>query len=166
VQKAIKENTIYKGYRWLFVENGQDPNVVYDIKDNVINTKNIIEHILKLNLNKTEILESFTGIKDLSTKLTKPYKYIKKYVDTNLVYNGFYYLRISQCPENIKNTFNKPLKRFTKKVVQINPFTKEETEYSCVNEICLKLGSTNDVFLEAINKKIMHKGSFWKFKDS
>ena len=56
------------------------------------------------------------------------------------------------------------MKKFTKPVIQINPLTKEETVHTSLSSICVKLGSTISVLLQSINKKTMHKGSFWKFQ--
>ena len=156
---------MYKGFRWIFLEPYQDPNIVHNIQPTVNkNTKNI-EYILQLNFEKTEILNTFTGIKGLSEKIQKPYKFVKKFVDSNEIYDGFYYLRISQCPNNILNIYTKPIKQhFTKKIIQINPSSKQEIIHKSINNVCLKLCATEYVLLEAINKKIMYKGSFWKFE--
>lgn len=71
-----------------------------------------------LNLDKNQILNTFTGIKGLSEKIQKPYKFVKKFVDS--IYDGFYYLRISQCPNNILNIYTKPIKEhFTKKLFKL-----------------------------------------------
>ena len=164
VQKAIKENTLYKEFRWKFLENGQNDSIVYDIQPTVNKKTNKSENIVKLNLEKTQILEIFTGVKDLSQKLIHPPKRVKKFVDLNETYNGYYYLRISQCPDNILKLYTRPIKKLTKGIIQINPLTKEKTVHESINNICVKLGSTISVLLECINTKTMHKGSFWKFQ--
>ena len=43
VQKAIKENTLYKGFRWKFLELGQDPNIVHNIEKNIPHLYNRIK---------------------------------------------------------------------------------------------------------------------------
>jgi hypothetical protein len=164
VQKAIKENTLYKGFRWKFLELGQDPNIVHNIEPTVNKLTKNIECILQLNLDKNQILNTFTGIKGLSEKIQKPYKFVKKFVDSNEIYDGFYYLRISQCPNNILNIYTKPIKEhFTKKIIQIDPSTKQEIIHKSINNVCLKLCGSESALLEAINEKLMYKGSFWKF---
>lgn len=40
ILNAIKNNTIYKGFRWLFVEHNQNPGVVNDIKETVVSARN------------------------------------------------------------------------------------------------------------------------------
>jgi hypothetical protein len=165
VQKAIKENTLYKGFRWKFLELGQDPNIVHNIEPTVNKLTKNIECILQLNLDKNQILNTFTGIKGLSEKIQKPYKFVKKFVDSNEIYDGFYYLRISQCPNNILNIYTKPIKEhFTKKIIQIDPSTKQEIIHKSINNVCLKLCGSESALLEAINEKLMYKGSFWKFQ--
>ena len=164
IQNAIKDNTIYKGFRWMFVEKDDDPNIVHNIKDTVLKRGKVIEYILKINLDKTEIVNTFTGIKSIAKELQKDYRFIKKVVENNDIYLGFYYTRISQCPENLLETYTKPLKRYTKKVIQINPLTKTETIHASINEVSLKLGTAIETLLNAIKNKTIHNGSFWKFE--
>jgi hypothetical protein len=59
IQFAVKNNSIYKGYRWNFVENGEDPNISKISETNVLKNPSIINTIIELNSTKTEILDTY-----------------------------------------------------------------------------------------------------------
>jgi phage anti-repressor protein len=164
IQNSIKNKTIYKGYRWMFVEKTQDPSIVHNIEETVVKRAKCIEYVLKLNIDKTEILDTYTGIKPIAKTLKKDYRFVKKMVEDNESYLGFYYTKMSQCPENLLNNYTKPLKRYTKKVVQINAITKDEITHDSINQLSVKFGKTIQLFLDAIKNKNMFLGSFWKFE--
>ena len=65
IQKAIKNNTIYKKSRWLFVEHNQNPNIVNNIKDTVLCNQPEYNHIVKVNLEQTQIIQFLTGIGEM-----------------------------------------------------------------------------------------------------
>ena len=165
VQNAINTNTIYKDFRWLFVEKNQDSNIVHNIKKTVQKRKKNTDYVLKLNLEKTKVLHTYGGIRPVSVELDKPYKFVEKMIKNKEIFNGFYYIHMAQCPENVLETYSRPIIRYTKRVVQINSLTKEEIIHTSINEICLKLGGTIEVMLDAIKNKTDYKGYFWKFLD-
>jgi hypothetical protein len=67
IDKAVKENTVYQGYRWMYVERDKDPNII----DNIIPTKitkiQNLGYIAKLNSEKTEILNIYLDRKTAAT---------------------------------------------------------------------------------------------------
>ena len=68
IQNSIKNNTIYKRSRWLFVEHNQNPNIVNDIKPTVNSVQPENNYIVKINLDQTEILDFLTGIGQMIVK--------------------------------------------------------------------------------------------------
>lgn len=65
ILNAIKNNTIYKGFRWLFVEHNQNPGVVNDIKETVVSNQPETHIIIQLNKDKNVIINSFNSIKKI-----------------------------------------------------------------------------------------------------
>ena len=59
IQVAIRDNRIYKGWRWNFVEKDEDPNIVNIQQTEHYETKaSIVSTILQLNKDKTEIINT------------------------------------------------------------------------------------------------------------
>ncbi len=164
---AIAKNSIFQGFRWNFVEDGQDPNA-----SNAEPTdKSIIEYkaevILQLDETKTKILNSFSTKIGLATELGITKKKLSNIIGNNVKFNGCYYIPHSKCPETILKEYKGSTKRSTKKILncikQINPITKEELIFNTFDEISVKLGIKARTIKNAIEKKIICNGSIWEF---
>jgi hypothetical protein len=59
INKAIEENTIYCGFRWLLVERNLDPQIIHHIKPTKPTKAQNLGYIAKLNVSKTEILNVY-----------------------------------------------------------------------------------------------------------
>ena len=86
-----------------------------------------------------------------------------------LFYN-FYFIKISDCNEDILkkyNISNAQFKKYTKSksVIAINPLTKEEIVFDTITEIPIKLGGTESSINSAIKNKNIYNGYFWKIKE-
>ena len=56
INKAITENTIYKGYRWLFVDRELDQNIITHIEPTKKQRSKIMDILQKLIKNKQKLL--------------------------------------------------------------------------------------------------------------
>ena len=59
ITKAVKENTIYQGFRWYLVDRELDANVLNNIQPTKIIKIQNTGYIVKLNKEKTEILNVY-----------------------------------------------------------------------------------------------------------
>ena len=59
IAKAVEENTIYCGFRWLLVERNLDPNVIHSIQPTKQTHSQNLGYIAKLNADKSEILNVY-----------------------------------------------------------------------------------------------------------
>jgi hypothetical protein len=170
IQHAIKYNTIYKGFRWCFVEKDEDPNISKAKPNNNNKSSRITEPIVKLNENKTEIIDIYKNQEEcfLNNGLTK--SKLKKLIISHTLYHNIYFIKISDCdPEllhkyNISNSlFKKQTK--SKSIIAINPLTKEEIIFKTISEIPIKLGGTTGSINSAIKNKTIYNGYYWKIKE-
>jgi prophage antirepressor-like protein len=104
--KAIDENTVYCGFRWLLVERNSDPNIVHSIEP----TKQILEknsgYIAKLNSNKSEILNVYLDRK--TTALLNGYKTpsaLDNPVKNQTMANDHYYILYKKCNQKLVDKF-------------------------------------------------------------
>lgn len=64
INKAINENTIYKGYRWSYVNRDLDPNIIHNIDETKETKIQNVGYIAKLNKDKTEIINVYLDKKN------------------------------------------------------------------------------------------------------
>ena len=106
INKAITENTVYEGFRWLLVDRELDATVLTEIEQTKPTIQKNPGYIAKLNQTKTEILNVYLDRKtaavnngyESTSALDIPVKQFK-------VSRGHYYLLYDSCDENLKQDF-------------------------------------------------------------
>ncbi|MEX0598105.1 MAG: hypothetical protein WD512_16575, partial [Candidatus Paceibacterota bacterium] len=106
MNKAVLENTIYRGFRWLFVDRELDPNIIHDIKPTKQTKTQNLGYIAKLNDDKSEILNVYLDRKcaaqlnnyESISALDNP---VKNLTSTR----GNYYMLYDNCEEELKEEF-------------------------------------------------------------
>jgi hypothetical protein len=168
INKAIQENTIYCGFRWLLVERNLDPNIIVNIKPTKITREQNIGYIAKLNSEKTEIINVYLDRKTAATEngyisssaLDNP---VKKYTITN----GHYYLLYDSCEDKLKEDFisknnNKEPFLYKNGVGQYDSQNNLIQEFICKYD-CIKSLHISDKTLEkALTKNVMYNGYYFK----
>ena len=158
INKAIIENTIYCGFRWLFVERNLDPNIIYNIGPTKQTKNQNLGYIAKLNKEKTEIVNVYLDRKTAAklngyespSALDTP---VKKYS----ISNGYYYKLYENCDEELINVFeNKygiPI-LYKNGIGQYDLEGNLVKEYSCKYD-CIKMLSISDKTLtKALEKNL------------
>lgn len=165
LENAIKNNTVYDGYRWNFVEKGEDPNISNTVPTTILKKNPKVGTVLQLNETKTKILRSFFTKIQLSTELKINKPKLNKIIENDVKHNGHYYVLIQNCPKNLLEDYNGSTVRIvnTKLIKQINPITKEEIIFNSITEISVKLGFSQKSIRKAIRTNIMYGGSMWKY---
>ena len=106
INKAVVENTIYRGFRWLFVDRELDQNVIHSCPPTKQTKVQNLGYIAKLNNDKTEILNVYIDRKTAAQlngyESTSALDYpVKKLTITN----GHYYMLYDNCEEELKEDF-------------------------------------------------------------
>jgi hypothetical protein len=166
IQDAIKSNKLYKDFRWNYVKSGEDPNIC-DIPQTQKCRKLNVETIIQLNSTKTEILDSFCTLGTLSEKLGIGSVRLNNIIANNKKYNEHYYIRLSNCPQDLLDKYKKPINKFiyknSKRIKQINPITKEIVIFDSLFDIYRKYGIPNITIIKAINDKVVCNGFLWEY---
>jgi len=167
ILKAINKNYIYKGYRWLFVKHGENHLIVKNILPTTLSKQPETCIIVQLNSDKTEIIETYTGITVLRKKYHIGDNKIYNIINENLLYDNTYLIKITDCPPELLNNYKKPLavrkSSKSRAVKQINLVTKEEFNYKSICEATVKCGNTNLTITNAIKNKTQLNGFTWKY---
>lgn len=166
INKAIHENTIYCGFRWLLVERNLDPNIIHSIEPTKqIKNKNV-GYIAKLNNDKSEILNVYLDRKtacflngyNSSSALDNSVKNLA-------MSNGNYYMLYENCDKNLIKKFEKNNR---KPILYKNGMGKYDEnnnlicEYKCKYE-CIKENKMSDKTLEkALKNNLIYNGYYYK----
>ena len=164
IQNSIKNNTIYKRSRWLFVEHNQNPNIVNDIKPTVNSVQPENNYIVKINLDQTEILDFLTGIGQMRVKYNLGNAKIKSILESPIIFDNAYFMRITQCPKHLLDNYELPIKASKKaqSIKQININTGEETIYKSKTDVYIKTGITMKKLVSIIENKDIILESRWQ----
>ena len=169
INKAIIENTIYHGFRWLLVDRELDPNIIYNIdKTKDILIKNI-GYVAKLNKDKTEILNVYLDKKTAaiqngyqsSSGLDNP---MKKFTFTN----GFYYIFYEKCDEELKNKFKKKNNNsdpilYKNGIGQYDSYDNLIKEFICKYDCIRSLRISDKTLAKALEKNKMYNNYYFKY---
>jgi phage anti-repressor protein len=166
INKAITENTIYCGFRWLFVERNLDPNVVIHIEPTKQTKIQNLGYIAKLNAEKNEILNVYLDRKTAANLNGYSSSYaldvpVKKYT----ISNGYYYKLYEYCNEELINNYES---KHGTPILYKNGIGQYDLESNLVKEFtckydCIKILSISDKTLtKALEKKLPYNGHFFK----
>jgi prophage antirepressor-like protein len=171
INKAINQNTIYRGFRWLLVERNLDPNVIHSIEPTKQIQEQNLGYIAKLNIDKTEILNVYLDRK--TAALSNGYKTpsaLDNPVKNQTSVNDHYYILYDKCNEELVKKFEQkycePLlyKNGIGQYDENNILIKEfKDKYTCQKEMRMsdktlkKALTTNILYNEYYYKEIGEK---------
>jgi hypothetical protein len=166
INKAISENTIYCGFRWLFVERNLDPNIITHIEPTKQTKIQNLGYIAKLNAEKNEILNVYLDRKTAAnlngySSSSSLDVAVKKYIITN----GNYYKLYEYCNEELINNYET---KHGSPILYKNGIGQYDLQGNLVKEFackydCIKIHSISDKTLsKALEKNIPYNGYFYK----
>jgi hypothetical protein len=166
IDKAVKENTVYQGYRWMYVERDKDPNII----DNIIPTKitkiQNLGYIAKLNSEKTEILNIYLDRKTAATN--NGYESVSALdnpVKNGTLTKGNYYMLFDKCQNVLKQAFiekyGEPL-LYKDGIGQFNSNGILVKEFICKYDCIKQLQMSDKTLTKALDKNIPYNGYYFK----
>ncbi len=166
IREAIKNNTIYKKYRWMFVENDTDPFVVHNIKPNIISKKGGCSVVLELNNDKTIITKHFNSLNVTTQELKVSCSFVQKIIKTKQLYNNHYYIYLDDCPQYLLDTYDNELFKYVPKnaikIKSIHPETREECIYPSLRHAYQFCKVHHKTVHKAIKEKKILNGFYWE----
>jgi phage anti-repressor protein len=172
INKAVQENTIYNGFRWLLVDRELDPTVIHQIHSTKVVRAQNLGYIAKLNSTKTEILNVYLDRKTAavenhfqsSASLDPPVK-------NKTIANGHFYFLYDDCEEDLRAAFvakNNNLEPLLYKngVGQFDSENKMTREFACKYD-CIRGMPMSDKTLEkALTTAAPYNGYVYKYLNS
>lgn len=166
INKAIIENTIYNGFRWLFVDRELDPNLIHNISPTKQTKIQSLGYIAQLNQEKTEIVNVFLDRKtaaacngfESSSALDNP---VKNFTLTK----GHFFKLYDDCEEELKTSFEvkhgQPI-LYKNGIGQFDSSNKLIKEFSCKYDCIQKLNMSDKTLAKALTKNKPYNGFYFR----
>ena len=166
IRDAIRENRVYKNFRWLFVENDQDPNVVHNIQQTVTTKRMSSSIIFELNDAKSTIMNHYLTLNIASATLKIPLATLRKIIIDNTKHMDHYYVYQEDCSQELLESYDKPLDKPLPKcsvaIKAINPETNEEIIFPSLRHAHDFCKIHHKTVRRAIEEKKLSHGFYWK----
>jgi hypothetical protein len=170
IMKAIRDSTIYAGYRWLLVDRDMDPHIIHAIDPTKQTRAQHLGYIAKLNKDKTEIVNIYIDRKTAaqrngyatSSSLDTPVK-------NNTLSNGFYYVLLDTCEEKLKETFRATYGDcilYKDGVGQFDINKRIVKEFTCKYECMTTLHISQKSMEKVLNKNITYNNYYFRTLDA
>ena len=169
MNKAVRENTVYHGYRWLLVDRELDASVLHDT---VLPTKTTrpqnVGYIAQINGDKTKILNVYIDRKTAAHCNGYESSGLDIPVKKSIVSRGFYYQLYDDCDEELRTTFELELNDgecpllYRNGVGQYDAQGKLVRVHACKYDCIRTLKISDKTLAKALSKNIEYNGFYFK----
>jgi len=166
IHKAVEENLVYKGFRWMYVDRELDPNVLYNIQPNKKSKSQNLGYIAKLNATKTQIINVYIDRKTAATQNGyESTSALDNPVKKGTLAKGHYYMLYDTCEENLKHEF---VNRVGEPILYKDGVGQYDTQNNLIREFvckydCIKTLQMSDKTLaKALDKNKAYNGHYYK----
>ena len=162
INKAVVENTIYQGFRWMLIDRELNANIIKDLKPTKITKDQNIGYIAKLNQDKSKILNVYLNRKIASKINNYPsYASLDNVVKNKNLSNNNYYILYNDCSEELKEKFIIPI-LYKNGVGKFNTKNELIKEFTCKRD-CVERDYISDKTLnKALNNNILYNNHYYK----
>ena len=167
IDKAVKENTIYNGFRWYYVDRNLDPTILYNIPPTKQTKIQNIGYIAKLNKEKTEIINVYIDRKTAaiqnnyisSSALDTPVKNMS-------LTKGHYYILYNKCSEELitqfEDKYGEPI-LYKNGVGQYTHDNKLIKKFICKYDCIKQLKISDRTLRKALDNNILYNNNYFKY---
>ncbi len=168
MNKAVRENTVYHGYRWLLVDRELDPNVIHDILPTKKTRPQNLGYIAQLNGDKTKILNVYIDRKTAAHCNGYESSGLDIPVKKSIISRGFYYKLYDDCDEELRTTFELELNHGECPLLYRNGVGQYDAEgtlvrvHACKYDCIRTLKISDKTLAKALSKNIEYNGFYFK----
>lgn len=147
LSKAVLENIVYNGFRWLFVERDMDATILHNLQPTRPTIAKNMDYVAKMNADQTEILNVYLDRKTAALMNGYSMSGLDNAVKKGTQTQGFYYKLYSECDENVVQNFTeiygKDVLLYKDGLGMYNEKGELVKEYKCKYD-CIKLERMSD----------------------
>jgi len=169
MNKAVRENTVYHGYRWLLVDRDLDASVV---QHTILPTKKTrpqnLGYIAQLDGDKTKILNVYIDRKTAAHCNGYESSGLDVPVKKSIISRGFYYKLYDDCDEELRTMFESELNNGEYPLLYRNGVGQYDAQHNLVRSHickydCIRTLKISDKTLaKALLKNICYNGFYFK----
>lgn len=165
IDKAVKENTVYGGYRWLYVERNENPNIINNLQPTKQVKIQSLGYIAKVNKDKTEIVNVYLDRKTAATLNGYQPSSLDTPVKNGTLTNNYYYMLYDKCDEELREDFedkhSEPI-LYKEGVGQYDNQNNLVTEFVCKYDCIKKMQISDKTLAKALDKNVLYNNFYYK----
>jgi prophage antirepressor-like protein len=166
ITKAVEENTIYCGFRWLLVERNLDPNIIHSIQPTKQTKVQNLGYIAKLNADKSEILNVYLDRKTASQlNGYQSSSALDNHVKNSTLTNGNYYILYDNCEYELIQKFEEihgePL-LYKNGIGQFDINNNLVREFACKYDVIRELKMSDKTLAKSLLNNIPYNNFYYK----
>lgn len=166
INKAVKENTIYHGFRWQLVDRELNPNVIHSINPTKVTKVQKNGYIAKVNKEQTEILNIYIDRKTAARYNNYPcISSLDNIVKHHILKDDHYYQLYEDCDVVLQNKWKEKHHNtilyhdgIGQYDINHNLITEFTSRYDCT----VKAGISQKSLAKILDKDIQYKNSYFK----
>ena len=164
---AINYNTIYRGYRWMFVDRDiADPTIIINYQPTKITRLQNIDYVAKLDANKTKILNVYLNRKIAAIENGyKSHSALDEPVKTGKMTNGFFYILYNNCDDHLRKLFEEqngePI-LYKDGIGQFDSEQKLVKEFTTKEQCCKQLQISDKTLRKSLDNETMYNNYYYK----
>ncbi len=169
INKAIQENTIYCGFRWLLVERNLDPNIIHNIEPTKATMIQNLGYIAKINIDKSEIINVYLDRKTAAeqngySSSAGLDNVVKKFT----LSKGHYYMLYDMCDDELKENFiiknnNKDPILYKNGIGQFDIENNLVKEFICKYDCIKSYHISEKTLKKTLDKQVPYNGYMFKY---
>jgi prophage antirepressor-like protein len=168
MNKAVRENTVYHGYRWLLVDRDLDPNVIHDVLPTKKVRPQVVGYIAQLNDDKTKILNVYIDRKTAAHCNGYESSGLDVPVKKSTISRGFYYKLYDDCDEELREVFELELNNGECPLLYRNGVGQYDAQgnlvrvHACKYDCIRTLKISDKTLAKALSKNVEYNGFYFK----
>jgi hypothetical protein len=168
INKAIVENTIYHGYRWLYVDRELDPYIINNIQPTKKTKVQNLGYIAKLDKDKTQIINVYLDRKTaaLANNFSSS-SALDNHVKNSSIINEHYYILLTNCDLKLVSDFLnkhnlKEICLYKNGIGQYNSEQELIQEFICKYDCIKKLHISDKTLTKALTRNVAYNNNYFK----
>ena len=167
---SSRNNTIYKGYRWLYVNRNEEPPQELEPTKETKNISPEVQFIAMIDIKKTKILAVYSNQKQAVEARNLKCNSFTRAIQQQSLSSGMYWNFFDKCSEEMQTEYlshsklpEKYVPACSKKVQQIDPKTNEIIKtYNSNREVCNVAQISTAVIRRITETGEIYNGYKWK----
>jgi prophage antirepressor-like protein len=170
LRNAVKNNTIYKGFRWYYVKRNENPPESIPTTVENKHKEPEIKFIAMIDITKTKILAVYPNQKEATKARLMKANSFHRAIQNGSISSGHYWNYFDSCSEDMQQEYlknnslpDKYSRSISKKVEQICPLTKKVLKtYNSNREVIKNFKMSVSSLKKYSDSGEIHNGYIWK----